>query len=1693
MKLLHSSLGVTFHFLLCTIISVIAILLIGTSSASVVIYVPCGQLTIYGPVLALNTTLLLSGCDASPNGTTLNVKFNSSSGARFGLFIVVEHSNRVVVLIQSAPSRVNVTNLNVIFRNITNDVDNRSTPLTSAMFRIADCSIVMNPSVIVSDVRNVRNTSLVRFNYVDGVSGLSLVVANVTSLSTYPVVYFDTITTVIADSSILLSNVTFQSVKSLSFAAMIQVDNIAQPVIAVARTNISVVSCILGGSGVNVFAIVLDGAHVDQHSQIVVAGLQAQVTAANIAGGLIVRNSFVGRTSLRLSNYSCIASKVTTYIVLIQNATLADSTALTMNAVTISRAATTTLGLYVISSSVIASSIALSNVRFSAASSGTALYVIYARYDASLPLPASFINVNVTMSQCQATSAQAIALCMYNVSLFNTYMLMDSIATAATSQYNPIFFSGDASVASNIILSVRNSYLVGAFPIQFSSLDVEDSTIFVTDSTLRTSKSAYYPNVATSALIFYSTDITNTNITVTSTNVIGVPSGANAASSVEFSYSTLERVTAVVVWTSLTTCGSILKSVSSTFTNSSVLRLQVLENITTPSLFPFSLVDTSFVTVSSSSTIQVLLPPQVQMATNGTSLVPLFSLATMTVMDSSVFLISSGAIGDDSGGGGGGALSHMLWTNATLWISNPVVSQGCSITLSNLKVFASVMSVVTITTTTDAPLTGDWSVALALVNSTFEQVNAQRVSSWQFMSLTTSNANGVAHAAAMTAMINITQCSFSTPWAPLFPTSLVRLPQATTNITSLTLYADQLWLYGLRSFIVFDDDDDNHSDSSNNNFTTPPLVVASVTLRCGWWGRHPFTSSLSPIVYAMRGQLLRGPVSAIGPTTHIVNSPVTQVWWSSTKDFPHCGLEEGNQRAGGSWSLTSSSSAKMSATLNHLPFLSTPTRSESIQRSVVKSDTLSMSLEGMVRTTTSVTATVVTRSHSTSRSKKKVNATATVSPQGTLTRSKISPSLSTSFSSSSSLFSSSNVSASSTHTADGSPSVHIQTLRLHSRCLLRGPTAAARRRLAPVVPSATMRQLLATTSASLSVAPQPPSDSMGTSSRHTATLKQSVTPSSSSPSVTHQPTRTYDAVVTPSRSLVVAMVDIALDAPAVLQAAAFIATVGATAGGSAAGEAATIATLTMMTCGGKRTWDSNAGIQRLVVSVFYDLGPGTALLGNIAVALLCYIAQKLVITCAVVGWGSHPAVVSAHIRCPSLSWTLFLLLLPGILFSCVSLFSFEGDDAVFGTPPPALGRSVAAGIAILVTFAVIYRTVTSVAEATRGRVHTKDTSHFLCDPFLPRWFMKLAGSWLLPRVVWEPKDLKLQYGNFFSSVARSDAVWVHPVFQMHGAVFSLIAAIPFPSSACVVQFVLAIAWVCVPVGLLVKWKLSLLRRPPSNPLSCLSNVIIIGVLIATVIFVEGPTSAQSVAASARDALGIVLTIVSVAKMVLSIVSVIAEALAKRRYDRDLKLKRTQIIVEVSSEIEMNAWVSELRHQQEEQHSRGVQELNYSNSNMNSSGSVADPSLAWASSSFLGSSGDAGLMRGASHERSTALKESHYPSKPQSAPLPPLSLENDDAQVTHHHRAASLGALQLSSVLFDADATVDSTTTTSFYGVPRRSLNLSTLDAQIDRVVSRSLYPRSESREQQKRRAQQFTLKLLITRAARKSRAEALES
>jgi hypothetical protein len=394
------------------------------------------------------------------------------------------------------------------------------------------------------------------------------------------------------------------------------------------------------------------------------------------------------------------------------------------------------------------------------------------------------------------------------------------------------------------------------------------------------------------------------------------------------------------------------------------------------------------------------------------------------------------------------------------------------------------------------------------------------------------------------------------------------------------------------------------------------------------------------------------------------------------------------------------------------------------------------------------------------------------------------------------------------------------------------------------------------------------------------------TPSStitSPPLATHsqRPSRSTSLDATPSQSVPIPiLVTVVLDAPPAVQAAAFISAAGAIVGGSSVGDAATIATLSMMTCAGKKTWGSNTGPQRLVVSVFYDLGPGAAVLGNIGLALLCYAMQRSVVyflTAAPPGQDAS-LTLAARLRYPTLSWALFLFLLPGTLFSSASLLA-TNDDVVFG--PSAAGRAAAGAVSMVLATSVTAYLVFTVATATRKRLRIVKTSDVLCEPHLPRWFLQLSGSWLLPQVMWEPKDLRLRYGAFFSSVASTDALWAHSLLQVHGAVFSLIAAIPFPDTACVAQFVLAIAWMCVPIALVLWWQLRLLRRPPSNLLSLLSSAIIVGVLLATAVYVEGPMSSREAAASARDALGVVLTVVSVVKTALSIVSLCAEVYATR--------------------------------------------------------------------------------------------------------------------------------------------------------------------------------------------------------------------
>ncbi|CUG85819.1 transmembrane protein, putative [Bodo saltans] len=169
----------------------------------------------------------------------------------------------------------------------------------------------------------------------------------------------------------------------------------------------------------------------------------------------------------------------------------------------------------------------------------------------------------------------------------------------------------------------------------------------------------------------------------------------------------------------------------------------------------------------------------------------------------------------------------------------------------------------------------------------------------------------------------------------------------------------------------------------------------------------------------------------------------------------------------------------------------------------------------------------------------------------------------------------------------------------------------------------------------------------------------------------------------------------------------------------------------MMTCSGKKSWDSNTGPQRLVVSVFYDLGPGAAMLGNAAIALLFLASQSafvgFLIRARLQRTSSSPLEMRA--RYPGLSWTVFLFLTSGTLFSAVSLFSAP-YDAVFGLS--VVGRAFAGSIAILLIASVATFCVVFVARVTWRQLYLTSTSDVLCEPHLlkpqQRFFFVLRSS-----------------------------------------------------------------------------------------------------------------------------------------------------------------------------------------------------------------------------------------------------------------------------------------------------------------------------------------------------------------------------
>ncbi|CUG90555.1 membrane-associated protein, putative [Bodo saltans] len=154
------------------------------------------------------------------------------------------------------------------------------------------------------------------------------------------------------------------------------------------------------------------------------------------------------------------------------------------------------------------------------------------------------------------------------------------------------------------------------------------------------------------------------------------------------------------------------------------------------------------------------------------------------------------------------------------------------------------------------------------------------------------------------------------PWTGL-PTAAapwvsVVLLNTTSHQLTVVMVVEQLQLLGSVSFV---------DATSLSNSVEAALSV--VILRCSWWGRHVFTGALEPVSLALRGQVFRGPRSAVAPTTSVTASYSSSIYPTSALCSSRYG-GYGAKLAGVSWSDTlsgqsTSSKSSLSRTVTELP------------------------------------------------------------------------------------------------------------------------------------------------------------------------------------------------------------------------------------------------------------------------------------------------------------------------------------------------------------------------------------------------------------------------------------------------------------------------------------------------------------------------------------------------------------------------------------------------------------------------------------------------------------------------------------------------------------------------------------------------------------------------------------------------------
>ncbi|CUF93657.1 transmembrane protein, putative [Bodo saltans] len=108
--------------------------------------------------------------------------------------------------------------------------------------------------------------------------------------------------------------------------------------------------------------------------------------------------------------------------------------------------------------------------------------------------------------------------------------------------------------------------------------------------------------------------------------------------------------------------------------------------------------------------------------------------------------------------------------------------------------------------------------------------------------------------------VHLIKCNATFPWTTLMEARQYSLigalnpnsPSFNHSTTVINVFTDQLLLFGAMSLLLIPS-----STSTERNF-----VAGFLSIKCSWWGRHPFSEPLDPLQLALRGAVLRGGISS---------------------------------------------------------------------------------------------------------------------------------------------------------------------------------------------------------------------------------------------------------------------------------------------------------------------------------------------------------------------------------------------------------------------------------------------------------------------------------------------------------------------------------------------------------------------------------------------------------------------------------------------------------------------------------------------------------------------------------------------------------------------------------------------------------------------------------------------------------------